>query len=373
MNSNYKRVSRKRTCLICGKPDWCSYTPDGKVSFCARISQGADRISRTGWGVFHHEQSLFGNSPIPFPSKPPTKKVELAPIEIRDFAFRKLIELSPASKFPQTVDGPKGLRNRRILNFDDFGGLPPTFRERQKLAKLIRSSVNLQFPEYVRKFQSSLSGIPGFWLDRYGKYQLWTENNYLFPFLVIPYRNAQGMIQACQLRAMTETQNEMRYFWLSTPRKSGGISCGSPLHFVRPMANFSTFSKPILVTEGALKSETLQIFYPDFNVVALGGIASSHFDFIKASRYFPLFTAFDNDYSQNPQVLRQLARFIKARLEDAKTHQYNPNLKLFSWSFNFKGVDDALLNNQNISELNFCQWLLRLNQSVRNEFIELMQ
>lgn len=330
-------------------------------------------MSRTGWGVFYHEQSLFGNPPIPFPIKPPKKKARLAPIEIRDFAYRKLIEFSPASKFPQIVDGPKGLRSRRILNFDDFGGLPPTFLERQKLAKLIRSSVNLQFPEYVRKFQSSLSGIPGFWLDRYGKYQLWIEKNYSSPFLIIPYRNDQGIIQACQLRAMTETQNEMRYFWLSTPRKSGGISCGSPLHFVRPMTKFSAFSKPILVTEGALKSETLQIFYPDFNVVALGGIASSHFDFIKAARYFPLFAAFDNDYSENPQVLRQLARFIKARLKDADIHQYKPNLKLLSWSYCFKGIDEALLNNQSISELNICQWLSSLNQLARNEFIELMR
>ncbi len=373
MNYQYKRVNRQRTCLICGKPDWCSYTPDGKTSFCARIINNADRVSRTGWGVYYHEQSLFGNSPIPCPSNPPTKKVELAPIEIRNFAYRKLIEFSPASNFPPIVDGHKGLRNRRILNFEDFGGLPPAFCERQKLAKLIRSSVNLQFPEFVRKFQSSLSRIPGFWLDTNGKYQLWTESNYSSPLMVIPYRNGQGMIQACQLRAMSENQNEIRYFWLSTPRKSGGISCGSPLHFVRPMTNFSAFSKPILVTEGALKSETLQIFYPDFNVVALGGIASSHFDFIKAARFFPLFTAFDNDYSENPQVLRQLARFINARLKDANTHQYKPNLKLLSWSYRFKGIDDALLNNHSISELSICQWLSRLNQSNRNEFIEFME
>ncbi|HMS43001.1 MAG TPA: hypothetical protein PKE69_22420, partial [Pyrinomonadaceae bacterium] len=70
MNSQYKRVSRQRICLICGKPDWCSYTPDSRISFCARIITNADRVSRTGWGVFYHEKLLFADAPLPFPSKP---------------------------------------------------------------------------------------------------------------------------------------------------------------------------------------------------------------------------------------------------------------------------------------------------------------
>jgi hypothetical protein len=45
----YERVTRQKTCLICGKPDWCSYTPNGKISFCARTNHNADRVSRTGW------------------------------------------------------------------------------------------------------------------------------------------------------------------------------------------------------------------------------------------------------------------------------------------------------------------------------------
>jgi hypothetical protein len=101
VNAQYKRVSRQRTCLICGKPDWCSYTPDAKISFCARITTNADRVSRTGWGVFYHEKSLFARTPLPFPAKPPPKKTELAPIEIRDFVYRKLIALSPATRFPK--------------------------------------------------------------------------------------------------------------------------------------------------------------------------------------------------------------------------------------------------------------------------------
>ncbi len=59
-DSRYKRVSRQRPCLICGKPDWCSRTADDSISFCARVTAGADRLSRKErWGVFYHDRELL--------------------------------------------------------------------------------------------------------------------------------------------------------------------------------------------------------------------------------------------------------------------------------------------------------------------------
>ncbi len=361
MNALYKRVSRHRTCLICGKPDWCSYTPDAKVSFCARITTNADRVSRTGWGVFYHEKSLSARLSLPFPAKPPPKKTELAPIEIRDFVYRKLIALSPATRFPEIIDGPQGLRSRKILNFKDFGSLPPTNSERRELARLIRKSINRKFPDYVRKLKTSLAGVPGFWIDENGQSQLWLEKDYSYPLMLIPYRNSDGMIQACQIRFMKQSGgNDLRYIWLSTPKKSGSASCGCPLHFVRPFAKPTLLLQPILVTEGALKAETVQAFCPWFNVVAIGGISSSHSELIKASRFFPLLIGFDNDFFDNLQVLRQFTRFLCARFSDAKKHRYNPDLKILTWSSKFKGIDDALIHNQTIRQLSFSQWLTLL-------------
>jgi hypothetical protein len=61
-DSRYQRVSRKRPCLICGKPDWCSRTANDSISFCARVTAGADRLSRKErWGVFYHDRSLLDN------------------------------------------------------------------------------------------------------------------------------------------------------------------------------------------------------------------------------------------------------------------------------------------------------------------------
>jgi hypothetical protein len=83
----------------------------------------------------------------------------------------------------------------------------------------------------VRKQKSSATGRPGFWLDKTGKIQLWSEKDYSFPMMIIPYR----MIQACQIRFMCRKSavKDVRYVWLSAPDKNDGVSCGSPLHFQR--------------------------------------------------------------------------------------------------------------------------------------------
>lgn len=182
----YKRVSRRRVCRICGKPDWCSYTPDEKISFCARIVENSTRVSRTGWGIFYHEKTGFSERRLPCPHQPPMKKAKLAPLEIRHFAYQKLIEFSPAFESKEITDGPKGLRARKILDFENYGSLPPNGDKRNALAKNIRNQINQKFPDYVRENKSSISGVPGFWLDKNGKARLWQDKDYNFPLLVIP-------------------------------------------------------------------------------------------------------------------------------------------------------------------------------------------
>ncbi len=55
-------------------------------------------------------------------------------------------------------------------------------------------------------------GIPGFWQERSGVVHIWKPRNYLMPLLVIPYKDANGLIQACQIRlhAKDISSNEKR-------------------------------------------------------------------------------------------------------------------------------------------------------------------
>jgi hypothetical protein len=159
-NLRYKRVSRKRNCLICGKPDWCSFTPDETISFCARITCGADRVSKTGWGVYYHDGSpqLLRPfpSPIPFSYVRNKRKSTNAqtPIWIKDFVYRKLIELAPASNSDDIISGPKGLNRRKILDLKNYGSLPQSVSERTALAQIIADMVHGRFPDLAKKLNT---------------------------------------------------------------------------------------------------------------------------------------------------------------------------------------------------------------------------
>ncbi len=364
MNSQYKRVSRQRTCLICGKPDWCSYTFDSKISFCARIIANADRVSRTGWGVFYHEKTLFADISPPFPSKPILNKSELAPIEVRDFVYRKLIALSPSTESDEIINGPKGLRSRKLLDFENYGSLPRKHTERRKIAKIIRNSICHQFPDYVRTQKSAASGLPGFWFNKKDQIQIWREKDFNCPMLLIPYRDEAGRIQACQIRFMEQiADNNLRYLWLSTPEKSVGISSGSPLHFASYKKGISDI--PFLITEGALKAATVHFFKSDFNILAVGGVTCQAREIIRATRFHPLFLAFDGDGAENLFVARAILKLIKLRFQDSDEYKYQTRIKILTWDRSVKGIDDALLQNLAITEISPLQWYESLNISCR--------
>lgn len=368
-SSEYRRVSRKRACRICGKTDWCSYTPDEKISFCAREIVNSDRLSRTGWGVFYHEKTLFLNhveppfAPRRAPSQP---KPELAPIEIRDFVYRKLLALAPATDSFEIINGEKGLRARKILDFGNYGALPQSRSDRRELAIIIRNAVNREFPDYVRKQKSATAGLPGFWLDESGRIQLWMEKDYSCPLMLIPYRDEKARVQACQIRFMCRNpanDDLPRYVWLSTPDKNGSASCGSPLHFAGRKSSFE--NKPFLITEGALKAETVHIFKPDFNVLATGGVTCAHDQIIAATRFYPVLLAFDSDYAENIYVARAIARLISFRFSDAQEFNYEPQVNILSWGESAKGIDDALLLGFPVDSVSPQIWLNSLNEDSR--------
>lgn len=96
----------------------------------------------------------------------------------------------------------ESLRARKILEFENYGSLLRTVSDWRELAKIIRSAINCEFHDYVRKQKSAVAGLPGFRLYRAGRVQLWTEKDYACPLMLIPYRDEDGFIQACQIRFM---------------------------------------------------------------------------------------------------------------------------------------------------------------------------
>lgn len=356
--NSYRRVSRTRPCHICEKPDWCSRTATETISFCARSTRNADRISRLGWGVYYHQG--FGvdfDFDRSFNWSLKRKKIlvskALAPPAIRDKVYRKLIELSPASSNDEIFNGRGGLSERGIQDYSQNGNLPRTVNERRVLVERLIESLAKEGEV------QSFSGIPGFWRDAKGSLRLWSEQDSFDDLMLIPFVGSDGLIRAFQIRFMRYLRNKSgRYVWLSSSKERSGCGPGAPLHHTDPHRGLD---KPVLVTEGALKAATAQRFLPDRYVVGNSGVATSHREIIETARGKPLEIAFDNDSFTNAHVARALAALIRLRYADQEAFAFNDDVRILTWDRSIKGIDDALLARLPIQQLTVREWLKYLN------------
>ena len=277
--------------------------------------------------------------------------------------------MSPASSYYCLTTGTKGLRERGLENFEDYGALPRSASDRKDLAAKVRLLLNQNFPAFVRDNSRGIRHVPGFWFDETGEINLWQRRDYTHPLLVIPYRNLAGKIQVCQIRFTGAIRaNKKRYLWLSLPKLNSAGS-GTPLHFAG-WKNFGRedFSgKPVLITEGALKADTVARLRPEYFPIANGGVSCSQELIVNVSRGKPLYLAFDGDFQENPAVARQLARLLKLRLDDNQNKQSFDATKIFVWTRTEKGIDDALLKGEKLYETKILDWFNALDEECRDE------
>lgn len=340
-------------CAICGKPDWCSTTATGTISFCARSTRNADRISSHGWGVFYNQNSNTDFSRVFYGRHKHTKPAtspSLAPLEIRHRVYRKLIELSPASFNRVIVNGRGGLLARGIFNHSRYGSLPRTVRERNTLAERLVRALGKETGGVP-----SFHGIPGFWKDTTGKLRLWSAHDSGDELMLIPFVAPDGLIRACQIRFMRYVGNKSgRYVWLSSSKERTGCGPAAPLHHANPGPKLK---KPVLVTEGALKAATVQTFLTNKYVVGNSGVATAHGEIVETARGRPLDIAFDNDSFTNPHVARALAALIRLRYADQTSFSYDDEVRVLTWDRHIKGIDEALLAGVRLEHLTVPEWL----------------
>lgn len=357
--TGYRRVSKKRPCGICGKPDWCSTTAAETISFCARSILNADRISRYGWGVYYHdgERSSFDFDPRRNSKQFPKRKrssasTALARPALRDKVYRKLIELSPASSNREIIYGRGGLLERGIQDLSQYGSLPGSVNERRVLVDRLADELK---KEGVHSFE----GIPGFWRGTDDRWRLWSGHDSFDDLLLIPFIGPDGLNQACQIRFMRYVENRSgNYVWLSSIKERLGSGPGSPLHHACPKTRLD---KTVLVTEGALKAATAQRFLTNRYVVGNSGVATAHREITETARRKPLEIAFDNDSFTNPHVARALATLVRLRHSDEIRYNYSEEVRIVTWDRSIKGIDEALLTGTSLLYLTVSEWLKQLS------------
>jgi hypothetical protein len=322
-----------------------------------RVSDGARKINRHGGAIFIHDD-WCEDRPIDVRVVADLPQSPIAPAEIRDFVYGKLIDISPATLYPGAlIGGEKGLLTRGLseCHFGNYGGLPDGLSERDHIARLLLRETSNRF-----SVADSLRGVPGFWEDRCGVH-LWKPKDYFLPRLLIPVRDGSGRIQACQMRMPFAAKKGLRYLWLSSSNLPHGTGSGSPLHFKFRLADLPRDAW-IVIVEGALKADVLFAFRPDLFIVATPCVTANHGALIELTHGRLVWIAFDQDHYSNETVCFHLASLVARRLQRERTLA---TTRIALWGAKVKGIDDAAARNLPITSISVQRWLNRLSPRFR--------
>lgn len=99
--------------------------------------------------------------------------------------------------------------------------------------------------------------------------------------------------------------------------------------------------------------------------LANGGVGCSRELIVNVSQGKSIYLAFDNDYQENPAVLRQIAGLLKLRFQTNSEQKIQTSTKILAWRRYEKGIDDALLSGEKIYELEVTDWFSALDKNAR--------
>jgi hypothetical protein len=217
------------------------------------------------------------------------------------------------------------------------------------------------FPAYgLLNSRAGVVGIPGFWQDKDGVVQLWKPREYSMPMLIIPYENATGQIQACQIRRhqLDTPEGDKKYCWLASPIERRGVSSGTPIHFSFRPSDYAA-GNTVLITEGRLKADAFVSMRPNAKVIATSGVSCAHTEMIEGARNYNVLIGFDADHRTNPAVCRQLGRLIAGRLQDQQANNLNYTTRIIFWD-GPKGIDDAAIAGVELRAIEISDWFSTL-------------
>ena len=316
-------VRGRHTCPVCGRTHryHCSVRADGKLALCKFILSNRQADD----GRYIHllapnstEATSDIRQPIRGGAMSETPASKRRDVDHCATVYRALLEsLELSASHAEHLRIVRGLSDSAITAH--LYATMPTHERANKLCGALAQRFDLH-------------GVPGFY--RVGKG--WQLNTKRQGFL-IPCRDAQGRIIACQLRL---DAGSPRYVWFSSRGLPCGASSGAPIHFVKP--DLTEQTRRAVITEGLLKADICAELL-DCCVIGLPGVASFKADLGQSLRYkLPLLRqvaiAFDADWSTKPEVRNALRRL--------HTSICASGLKAQVWSWDIalgKGFDDYLL------------------------------
>lgn len=260
----------------------------------------------------------------------PVKEAERASLNYTRKVYKEMLKhLSLSSRHKNDLIR-RGLTEEQIKQFG-FKSVPDDRRT---------------FCRKLRAAGLNLEGIPGFYLDKYGKWNMQSIPGYFCPVY-----DDKGII-GFQIRA-DEPKGNAKYLWFSSAGKEKGASSGGCITRLRGKSDNGV----TIVTEGVLKATVIYcLLDKSVTVVGVPGVAvvKSLPAVLKPEDTF-VFEAYDMDkaiLSNDPHEIEKTQRIEQAaeHLRTILTELGIPNAPLKwdmttdgYWKGNYKGLDDFLL------------------------------
>ena len=312
MNTSIKwhRVRKQIVCPVCGKPDWCLISEDGKSAVCARI-ESDQPVGSKGAGWLHRLDAAKSLLVLQRP-KPGVKQTPKAAPGVLDRTYRVLLTELQLSETHRENLHCRGLSDAEIEGLR-YRSLPANGRH-----------------ELIIRLVGKLAGVPGFYFEA-GEWRLAGPAG-----IAIPVRDTGGRIVGLQIRC-DSADNRGSYRWLSSRGYFVGCSPGAPVHVAGPVS----MGGDIWITEGPLKADIAALKLVR-TVLAVPGVSNWHGVVPICHQLRPdrVIVSFDMDKNQNPAVRLHLDALI--------AYLIRGSVRVFEadWNPNFKGLDDLLTGGQ---------------------------
>lgn len=216
-----------------------------------------------------------------------------------DYVYRAFLSLLTLSEVHENNLKNRGLNDEAI---------------KRHFYKTIPITNHTEIVRTLLSYNMNLEGIPGFYVDDDGEWQINLSSKQSGIFC--PIVDREGYIVGIQKR-LDRPFYDKKYIWFSSSGKKLGSSPGSPVHFVgNPLAD------TVFLTEGSLKANVAhelskELFDEPISFFAVAGV--TQYKAIRQALWdirtfqnkeITVYDAFDMDKFKNPNVYRAMSKIF---------------------------------------------------------------
>lgn len=315
MSLEWISVSTSAPCPICGKPDWCAISADGKFAICRRECKGGQE-KRDQNGATYYSHLL--EAPLPPMKRTSEVKRETETAYERADADTLYLAYSTLLNSLSLSDAHRQQLQKRGLSDEQI--------QERGYKSLGRNGRVGQVSKMEEVLKEKIFTIPG----------ISSEKKLLGAVgLLVPCRDSHGRIVALKIRRDDAKGDGPKYVYLSSAKK-GGPGPGAQVHV--PCGTIIP-AEVVRLTEGELKADVAFSLtkVPTLSIPGVGNWRGA-LDVLNDLGAKQVLLAFDADAKTNKNVARSLLECARALVEAG----FRVGMEVWEQS-DGKGIDDLVV------------------------------